>query len=175
MQSAAEPGLLGGALATVAGIAAVVFAAATLPTPGRQARDARPVTASPEVTAAAKAMVPEVLRRLAPRRPLVVYIGAEPCRSCLGGARSLAALARRQRQAAFVAVAAGDTRADADVFFRRAGWPGPRLVDTQGVLAASLAVRTLPSTLLLDRRRRVVLRIEGAGVTAALVRAALGA
>jgi hypothetical protein len=116
-----------------------------------------------------------VLRRLAPGRPLVVYVAAAPCRSCLGGARTLSAAARRRPGIAFAAVAAGDAPREAARFFRLARWPGARLLDERGTLAGGLGVRSLPTTLVLSAQRSVVLRIEGAIGAALVVRAALRA
>jgi thiol-disulfide isomerase/thioredoxin len=94
-------------------------------------------------------------------RPVVVNLWSSSCGACFADARSLASFERTHRGAAVLGVDVTDTTAGARSLYRRAGWRHPSIGDPSGRIAAQLRLQTLPTTLFLDARHRIVERING--------------
>ena len=94
-------------------------------------------------------------------KPIVVNAWASWCAGCAAEAPALAAFARAHPEAAVVGVDLEDSRGAAVAFVRRFRMPFASIFDPDAVTAARLGVSGLPTTIFLDRRRRVVDRIVG--------------
>jgi thiol-disulfide isomerase/thioredoxin len=95
---------------------------------------------------------------------VVINFWASWCAPCVAEAPTLAEIAKRTApQAAFLGVATRDSKENAAAFARARSTPYPSLYDEDGTAAARfpVALSTLPSTLVLDRRGRVAVRFTG--------------
>jgi thiol-disulfide isomerase/thioredoxin len=94
-------------------------------------------------------------------KPVVVNLWSSSCGACFADARALASFEQMYRAAAVLGVDVADTTSGARSLYRRAGWRHPSIADPSGRIAAQLRLQTLPTTLFLDRKHRVVERING--------------
>lgn len=94
-------------------------------------------------------------------RAAVIEFWASGCSSCRQVADRLQRLAATNHSPAFVGIDVGDTRADARAVLRSLGWRYLSIADPRARLVQPVGLRALPTTLLLDRRHRVVLRVIG--------------
>lgn len=96
--------------------------------------------------------------------PLIVNFWASWCEPCREEMPSLQRLADRWRGrgTAVLTVAVADKRDKAVDFLWEAGVTLPLLHDPDQAVARAWGVRTLPTTLVLDRRHRIVARGRGA-------------
>jgi len=107
-----------------------------------------------------------------PAKPVFVNAWGSWCHGCRAEAPVLAAFARAHgRQVAVIGLDTSDSKAGARRFVARYKLPYPSIFDPQGVLAGWW-VRGVPSTLVFDRKHRLVQRLEGA-VTRARLETAL--
>jgi thiol-disulfide isomerase/thioredoxin len=105
-------------------------------------------------------------------RPVFVNVWGSWCEGCNTEARTLAAFARaHERRIAFIGIDTMDSKTGARAFYKRYDTDYPSIWDPRGVLAGWWA-RGVPSTLVFDRKHRLVTTIEGAASPAQL-RAAL--
>jgi thiol-disulfide isomerase/thioredoxin len=108
-------------------------------------------------------------------KPVFVNFWGSWCEGCKTEARTLAAFERAHRaQVAFIGVDTIDSRVGANAFYRHYDAAYPSIWDPRGVLAGAWT-RGTPTTLVFDRKHRLVQRLEGpaskAQLTAALRRA----
>lgn len=96
--------------------------------------------------------------------PLIINFWASWCEPCREEMPSLQRLADRWRGrgTAVLAIAVADKRDKAADFLWEAGVTLPLLHDPDQAVARAWGVRTLPTTLVLDRRHRIVARGRGA-------------
>jgi thiol-disulfide isomerase/thioredoxin len=111
-------------------------------------------------------------------KPVFVNVWGSWCEGCNAEARTLAAFARaHERQVAFIGIDTIDTRKGARAFYKRYDTDYPSIWDPRGLLSGRWA-RGVPSTLVFDRKHRLVQTIEGATskaqLTAALRRVTRG-
>jgi len=103
-------------------------------------------------------------------KPIVLNLWTSGCASCVGEARALARFEGGHPGAQVVGIDVADSRTGAISFYRQVGWRHPSIADPSGRIAAHLRLETLPTTLFLDAKHRVVARINGqtnlAGFTA---------
>ncbi len=105
-------------------------------------------------------------------RPVLVNVWGSWCAPCNREAPLLAAFARANRaQIAVLGIDVTDSRAGARAWYRRYGRAYPSIWDPQALLAGDWT-RGTPTTLVFDRKHRLVRTIEGA-VTRAQLAAAL--
>ena len=104
-------------------------------------------------------------------RPVLVEFWAPACPVCREAATVLERFARAQPQTALLGIDVGDGASQAKVLAVRYRWRGPSIVDSRARLADTLALRSLPETLVLDRHGRIVARLNGPVETATLGRA----
>ncbi len=95
------------------------------------------------------------------RHAVIVEFWSSACPGCRQVAQNLQRLAPPDRSIALVGVDVGDTVARARMLARRLGWRYLSGADPGARLAKTVGLRTLPTTLLLDRQHRVVLRAVG--------------
>jgi thiol-disulfide isomerase/thioredoxin len=106
-------------------------------------------------------------------RPVLVNIWGSWCVPCNREAPLLAAFARAHRkQIAVLGIDVTDSKAGVRAWYRRYGRVYPSIWDPRALLAGEWS-RGTPTTLVFDRRHRLVKQIEGA-VTKAQLDAALG-
>lgn len=101
-------------------------------------------------------------------RPVVVNFWSSSCGACFADALALARFERTHPAAAVLGVDVADSTAGARSLYRRVGWRHPSIADPSGRIAARLRLETLPTTLFLDRRHRVVERVNGQTTAAGL-------
>jgi thiol-disulfide isomerase/thioredoxin len=90
------------------------------------------------------------------------------CDGCNAEARTLARFARAHaRQVAFMGIDTLDTRTGARAFYDRFDTDYPSIWDPRGTLAGAWS-RGAPTTLVFDRKHRLVTRIEGTSSLAQL-------
>jgi thiol-disulfide isomerase/thioredoxin len=94
-------------------------------------------------------------------KPVFVNFWGSWCEGCKAEAHTLASFAKSHRaQLAFIGVDTIDSRAGADAFYKRYDMDYPSIWDPRGMLSGSWT-RGTPTTLVFDRKHRLVLRIEG--------------
>jgi thiol-disulfide isomerase/thioredoxin len=104
-------------------------------------------------------------------KPVFVNVWGSWCEGCNTEARTLAAFARaHERQVAFIGIDTIDTRKGARAFYKRYDTDYPSIWDPRGLLSSRWA-RGVPSTLVFDRKHRLVQTIEGATSKAQLTAA----
>jgi thiol-disulfide isomerase/thioredoxin len=104
-------------------------------------------------------------------KPVFVNVWGSWCEGCNAEARTLAAFARaHERQAVFIGVDTMDSRAGARAFSKRYDTDYPSIWDPRGLLSGRWA-RGVPSTLVFDRKHRLVQTIEGPASKAVLAAA----
>lgn len=95
-------------------------------------------------------------------KPIVLTVWASWCVPCARGAPVLQAFARRHSgDAVVVGLDLEDEPADAQSFYGRFGWTFRSISDPDGAFAAELGIDDLPTTLVLDRGRLIVARVDG--------------
>lgn len=105
-------------------------------------------------------------------RPALVALWATWCDACVGETRALNQLEERARpdgSAVVVGVAVGETRETVDAFAESHGLGYRLLVDEEFRVADALGERRVPTTLVVDRRGRIVYRggaLDRAGLAA---------
>jgi thiol-disulfide isomerase/thioredoxin len=103
-------------------------------------------------------------------KPIVLNLWTSGCASCVAEARALTRFERGHPGAQVVGIDVADSRTGAISFYQQVGWRHPSIADPSGRIAAHLRLETLPTTLFLDAKHRVVARINGqtslAGFTA---------
>lgn len=105
-------------------------------------------------------------------KPVLVNLWGSWCLPCNREAPLLARFARTHtKQLAVLGIDVTDSRTGARAWYRRYGRAYPSIWDPRALLAGSWS-RGTPTTLVFDRRHRLVKRIEGA-VTAKQLTAAL--
>jgi thiol-disulfide isomerase/thioredoxin len=95
-------------------------------------------------------------------KPVFVNVWGSWCEGCNAEARTLAAFARaHERQVAFIGIDTIDSRTGARAFYKRYDTDYPSIWDPRGLISSHWA-RGVPSTLVFDRKHRLVTTIEGA-------------
>ena len=100
----------------------------------------------------------------------VVNVWASWCSPCRAEAPTLAALAKKYSDVAFIGILTRDNPATAEAFQRRFSLPYPTLIDDSLLIGfkGSLPANAIPSTVVIDRAGRVAARISGAVTVASL-------
>jgi thiol-disulfide isomerase/thioredoxin len=141
-------------------IAALVLVSAAL------AGDAKPPIAGRDVFSGKRVALSQYRGK-----PVFVNVWGSWCEGCNAEARALAAFARaHERQVAFIGIDTIDTRKGARAFYKRYDTDYPSIWDPRGLLSSRWA-RGVPSTLVFDRKHRLVQTIEGATSKAQLTAA----
>jgi cytochrome c biogenesis protein CcmG, thiol:disulfide interchange protein DsbE len=101
-------------------------------------------------------------------KPVLINVWASWCEGCNAEATDLAGFARSHRDAPLIGIDYQDSVHGARSFYkrwfdRRWGWDHPSMFDPDGLVAARLGATGVPTTIALDRRHRVVMRIFGEG------------
>lgn len=105
-------------------------------------------------------------------KPAIVHFWASWCGPCTKEAPQLALLARELHgRATLVGVDYSDSRSGAEAFLAKHGWRFPVLVDANGNAGDAYGINGLPSTIVLDRKGRVVKRLTGGQTAAGLLAA----
>jgi thiol-disulfide isomerase/thioredoxin len=101
-------------------------------------------------------------------KPVFVNIWGSWCEGCTAEAPTLARFARAHRaRVAFLGIDTIDSKAGARQFYKRFDTDYPSIWDPRGTLAGAWS-RGAPTTLVFDRRHRLVDRIEGGASLAQL-------
>jgi len=100
----------------------------------------------------------------------VVNVWASWCSPCRAEAPTLAALAVKYSDVAFIGILTRDNPATAEAFQRRFALPYPTLIDDSLLIGfkGSLPANAIPSTVVIDKKGRVAARISGAVTVASL-------
>ena len=100
----------------------------------------------------------------------VVNVWASWCSPCRAEAPTLAALARKYSDVAFIGILTRDNPATAEAFQRRFALPYPTLIDDALLIGfkGSLQANAIPSTVVIDKKGRVAARISGEITVASL-------
>jgi thiol-disulfide isomerase/thioredoxin len=100
----------------------------------------------------------------------VVNVWASWCSPCRAEAPTLASLANKYTDVAFIGILTRDNPANAEAFARRFKLPYPTIVDDSILIGfrGSLPANAIPSTVILDKKGRVAARISGAITVASL-------
>jgi thiol-disulfide isomerase/thioredoxin len=100
----------------------------------------------------------------------VVNVWASWCSPCRAEAPTLAALANKYTDVAFIGILTRDNPANAEAFARRFKLPYPTLIDDSILIGfkGSLPANAIPSTVILDKNGRVAARISGVITVASL-------
>jgi thiol-disulfide isomerase/thioredoxin len=100
----------------------------------------------------------------------VVNVWASWCSPCRAEAPTLASLANKYADVAFIGILTRDNPANAEAFARRFKLPYPTLIDDSILIGfkGSLPANAIPSTVILDKKGRVAARISGAITVASL-------
>jgi thiol-disulfide isomerase/thioredoxin len=100
----------------------------------------------------------------------VVNVWASWCSPCRAEAPTLAALANKYTDVAFIGILTRDNPANAEAFARRFKLPYPTLIDDSILIGfkGTLPANAIPSTVILDKKGRVAARISGAVTVASL-------
>jgi thiol-disulfide isomerase/thioredoxin len=144
----------------------IVFVVALTVAGGAGANDAKPPIAGRDVFSGKPVALSHYRGK-----PVFVNIWGSWCEGCNTEARTLAAFARaHERQVAFIGIDTIDTRQGARAFYKRYDTDYPSIWDPRGLLSGRWA-RGVPSTLVFDRKHRLVTTIEGATTKARLTAA----
>ena len=100
----------------------------------------------------------------------VVNVWASWCAPCRAEAPTLAALANKYTDVAFIGILTRDNPATAEAFQRRFKLPYPTIIDDSILIGfkGSLPANAIPSTVILDKKGKVAARISGTVTVAAL-------
>jgi thiol-disulfide isomerase/thioredoxin len=100
----------------------------------------------------------------------VVNVWASWCSPCRAEAPTLASLANKYSDVAFIGILTRDNPANAEAFARRFKLPYPTIIDDSILIGfkGSLPANAIPSTVILDKKGRVAARISGAIAVASL-------
>ena len=100
----------------------------------------------------------------------VVNVWASWCSPCRAEAPTLAALAKKYSDVAFIGILTRDNPATAEAFQRRFSLPYPTLIDDSLLIGfkGSLPANAIPSTVLIDKSGNVAARISGVVTVASL-------
>lgn len=100
----------------------------------------------------------------------VVNVWASWCAPCRAEAPTLAALANKYKDVAFIGILTRDNPATAEAFQRRFKLPYPTVIDDSILIGfkGSLPANAIPSTVILDKKGKVAARISGTVTVAAL-------
>ena len=100
----------------------------------------------------------------------VVNVWASWCSPCRAEAPTLASLASKYSDVAFIGILTRDNPANAEAFARRFKLPYPTIIDDSILIGfkGSLPANAIPSTVVLDKKGRVAARISGAITVASL-------
>jgi thiol-disulfide isomerase/thioredoxin len=100
----------------------------------------------------------------------VVNVWASWCSPCRAEAPTLASLANKYSDVAFIGILTRDNPANAEAFARRFKLPYPTIIDDSILIGfkGSLPANAIPSTVILDKKGRVAARISGAITVASL-------
>ena len=141
-------------------LAALVLAA------GAAAADGKPPIAGRDVFSGKRVALAQYRGK-----PVFVNVWGSWCEGCNAEARTLASFARtHERQVAFIGIDTIDSRPGARAFYKRYDTDYPSIWDPRGLLSSHWA-RGVPSTLVFDRKHRLVTTIEGAASKAELAAA----
>jgi len=106
------------------------------------------------------------------RKPVVLTVWASWCAACGRQAPLLRRFSREhRREAAVLGLDLQDEAADARAFYERHCWAFRSVADPEGRFAARLGVDEMPTTFVLDGKRRIVARIADVATLAELERA----
>jgi thiol-disulfide isomerase/thioredoxin len=101
-------------------------------------------------------------------KPVFVNVWGSWCDGCIAEAPTLVRFARsHKRQIAFLGIDTVDSRSGARSFYNRFDLEYPSIWDPRGILAGAWS-RGAPTTLVFDRKHRLVQRIEGSATLAQL-------
>jgi thiol-disulfide isomerase/thioredoxin len=101
-------------------------------------------------------------------KPVFVNVWGSWCGGCIAEAPTLARFARsHKRQVAFLGIDTEDTRSGARAFYKRFDLDYPSIWDPHAIVAGAWS-RGAPTTIVFDRRHRLVRRIEGSATLAQL-------
>jgi thiol-disulfide isomerase/thioredoxin len=100
----------------------------------------------------------------------VVNVWASWCSPCRAEAPTLAALAKKYSDVAFMGILTRDNPATAEAFQRHFALPYPTLIDDSLLIGfkGSLPANAIPSTVVIDKKGRVAARISGEITVASL-------
>jgi thiol-disulfide isomerase/thioredoxin len=100
----------------------------------------------------------------------VVNVWASWCSPCRAEAPTLAALANKYTDVAFIGILTRDNPATAEAFARRFKLPYPTIIDDSILIGfkGSLPANAIPTTVVLDKNGRVAARISGIITVASL-------
>lgn len=94
-------------------------------------------------------------------RRVVLNFWASWCYPCRREAGALNAFARAHADVQVVGVDVNDSKRGARAFYRRYGVHHPTVFDGHALLATRFRIQGLPTTLVLDRRHRIVAVVQG--------------
>ena len=100
----------------------------------------------------------------------VVNVWASWCSPCRAEAPTLASLANKYKDVAFIGILTRDNPANAEAFARRFRLPYPTIIDDSILIGfkGSLAANAIPTTVILDKKGHVAARISGVITVASL-------
>ena len=100
----------------------------------------------------------------------VVNVWASWCSPCRAEAPTLASLANKYTDVAFIGILTRDNPANAEAFARRFRLPYPTIIDDSILIGfkGSLAANAIPTTVILDKKGNVAARISGVITVASL-------
>jgi thiol-disulfide isomerase/thioredoxin len=100
----------------------------------------------------------------------VVNVWASWCSPCRAEAPTLASLANKYTDVAFIGILTRDNPANAEAFARRFKLPYPTIIDDSILIGfkGSLAANAIPTTVILDKKGNVAARISGVITVASL-------
>ena len=105
-----------------------------------------------------------------PGKVAVVNVWASWCSPCRAEAPTLASLANKYTDVAFIGILTRDNPANAEAFARRFKLPYPTIIDDSILIGfkGSLAANAIPTTVILDKKGNVAARISGVITVASL-------